>query len=112
MELAIHRHQDRALVVVSGVLSAASLGESVRGTVRSLLEEGARTIVLNLAEVEHIDSTGIGELVAAYTACTNQQGALLLTAVPEVVRELLETTSLIRIFREVEPGAPELEGLA
>src|ERR1700720_3187306 len=77
------------------------LGEGsplLRKTVRDLLEEKRILILLNLADVDYIDSSGIGELVSAYTGVKNRGGALKLLHLTKKVHDLLQLTKLFTVF--------------
>lgn len=69
---------------------------------RLLKESGERNILLNLAEVSSIDSTGLGELVAGYAALQKNEGKLKLLQITDRVRELLVITKLSTIFEIYE----------
>jgi len=78
-----------------------TLGEgtmAVRNTVREILKSGGKKIVLNLHDVNYIDSSGIGELVSCYTTVTNQGGQLKLLNLTSKIRELLQITKLLTVF--------------
>ena len=78
-----------------------TLGEGsviLRDTVRDLLSKGNKKIVLNLAEVNYIDSSGIGELVSAFTTVRNQGGELKLLNLTKKVHDLLQITKLYTVF--------------
>jgi anti-sigma B factor antagonist len=78
-----------------------TLGEgtmAIRNTVRELLKNGNKKIVLNLADVNYIDSSGIGELVSSYTTVTNQGGQLKLLNLTKKIHELLAITKLLTVF--------------
>ncbi len=70
----------------------------VRNTVRDLLNKGARKIVLNLADVPYIDSSGVGELVSTYTTVAGQGGELKLMNLTPRTRDLLSMTKLLTVF--------------
>jgi anti-sigma B factor antagonist len=79
-----------------------TLGEgtmAVRNTVREVLKNGGKKIVLNLAEVNYIDSSGIGELVSTFTTVTNQGGQLKLLKLTKKIQELLAITKLLTVFQ-------------
>jgi anti-sigma B factor antagonist len=79
-----------------------TLGEgtmAVRNTVREVLRKGGKKIVLNLADVNYIDSSGIGELVSSYTTVTNQGGQLKLLNLTKKIQELLAITKLLTVFQ-------------
>ena len=78
-----------------------TLGEGsviLRDMVRELLSKGQKKIVLNLAEVNYIDSSGIGELVSAFTTTKNQGGELKLLNLTKKVNDLLQITKLYTVF--------------
>jgi anti-sigma B factor antagonist len=78
-----------------------TLGEgtmAIRNTVREVLKNGGKKIVLNLSEVNYIDSSGIGELVSTYTTVTNQGGQLKLLNLTKKIQELLQITKLLTVF--------------
>ena len=79
-----------------------TLGEgtmAIRNTVREVLKNGGKKIVLNLADVNYIDSSGIGELVSTYTTVTNQGGKLKLLNLTKKIQELLAITKLLTVFQ-------------
>ena len=78
-----------------------TLGEGsiiLRDTVKDLLAKGHRKILLNLGDVNYIDSSGIGELVSAYTTTKNQGGELKLLNLTKKVHDLLQITKLYTVF--------------
>ena len=78
-----------------------TLGEgtmSIRTTVRDVLQNGAKKIVLNLADINYIDSSGIGELVSTYTTVVNGGGSLKLLGLTKKIHELLAITKLLTVF--------------
>jgi len=70
----------------------------LRDTVRDLLAKGDRKMLLNLGEVTYIDSSGIGELVSAFTTVRNQGGELKLLNLTKKVHDLLQITKLYTVF--------------
>lgn len=78
-----------------------TLGEGtmvVRNAVRELLKDNEKKIILNLAEVNYIDSSGIGELVSTYTTVTSNGGQLKLLGLTKKIHELLAITKLLTVF--------------
>src|SRR6476661_6653933 len=78
-----------------------TLGEStgiLRDELRSLLSQGSKQIILNMAGVTYVDSAGLGELVGAYTTATNQAGAVKLLNLQTKMKDLLQVTKLHTIF--------------
>ena len=88
-------------VLVLKCAGRLTLGESAvafRSAVRDALVAGERLLVLDMTDLNYIDSSGIGELVSAYTATRNAGGQLLLAGLTKRVRDLLEITKLYTVF--------------
>lgn len=88
-------------VVVVDMSGRITLGEGsvvLRDAVRDLLGKGEKKILLNLGDVTYIDSSGIGELVSAFTSTRNQQGQLKLLKLTKKVHDLLQITKLYTVF--------------
>jgi len=78
-----------------------TLGEGsvvLRDAVKELLSKGDKKLLLNLGDVNYIDSSGIGELVSAYTTVKNQGGELKLLNLTKKVHDLLQITKLYTVF--------------
>ena len=78
-----------------------TLGEGsviLKDAVRELLSKGQKKILLNLGDVSYIDSSGIGELVSAFTTVRNQGGDLKLLNLTKKVHDLLQITKLYTDF--------------
>ncbi len=75
---------------------------AVRNAVRDTLKSNAKKIILNLADVNYIDSSGIGELVSSYTTVTNNGGSLKLLNLTKKIQELLAITKLLTVFQVYE----------
>ena len=86
------------IVDCSGRITLGEGSVILRDTVRDLLSKGNKKIVLNLAEVNYIDSSGIGELVSAFTTAKNQGGELKLLNLTKKVNDLLQITKLYTVF--------------
>jgi anti-sigma B factor antagonist len=94
-------HRDAGQVTVVDLSGRITLGDGsalLRKTIRGLLEDQRKMILLNLADVDYIDSSGIGELVSGYTAVKNQSGDLKLLHLTKKVRDLLQITKLFTVF--------------
>ena len=76
--------------------------------IRRLLEEGKKKILLNLAKVGYIDSSGIGELVSSYTAINKEGGELKLLNLTQKLQDLLTITKLLTVFDVYESGEEAL----
>jgi anti-sigma B factor antagonist len=87
-----------AIVDFSGKITLGEGSSVVRKTVRELLDNGNRKILLNLADVDYIDSSGIGELVSAHTTVRNLEGELKLLQLTRRVHDILQITRLFTVF--------------
>ena len=93
------------IVDCSGGITLGEGSVILRDTVRELLSKGQKKILLNLGDVTYIDSSGIGELVSAFTTVRNQGGELKLLNLTKKVRDLLQITKLYTVF-EVKDDEP------
>jgi anti-sigma B factor antagonist len=78
-----------------------TLGEGsviLRDVIREILGKGEKKILLNLGDVTYIDSSGIGELVSAFTAVRKEGGELKLLNLTKKVHDLLQITKLYTVF--------------
>ena len=98
MKLATREVSGVTIVDLSGKITLGEGGVTLREEVRKLLANGSKKIVLNLGEVNYIDSSGLGELVSAYTAVKNAGGELKLLNLTSKVRDLLVITKLVTVF--------------
>jgi len=87
-----------SIVDCSGRITLGEGSVVLRDTVKDLLSKGKKKILLNLADVNYIDSSGIGELVSAYTTAKNQGGELKLLKLTKKVHDLLQITKLYTVF--------------
>ena len=71
---------------------------ALRDAVQETLNNGARQILINMSEVTTIDSSGIGEIVAAFTTVTNREGKLRLYGIPPKVSDILQITQLVTVL--------------
>ena len=88
-------------VTVVDLKGEIKLGEGssiLRDTVKDLLSKGQKKILVNLGEITYIDSSGIGELVAAFTSVRNQGGELKLLHLTKKMHDLLQITKLYTVF--------------
>jgi anti-sigma B factor antagonist len=86
------------IVDLSGKITLGEGSSMLRRTIRELLDGGHRKIVLNLYDVDYIDSSGIGELVSGYTTVRGLQGELKLLYLTKRVHDLLQITRLFTVF--------------
>src|SRR5437764_9373552 len=90
-----------AHVTILDVNGRIVLGEEIgdlRDAVRQLLADDKKKIILNLAEVDYIDSSGVGELVGCFTTVRNAGGELKLLKLSQKVKDVLYVTKLYTVF--------------
>ncbi len=88
-------------VVVLDLSGRITLGEGsvqLRDAIRDLISKGSKSILLNLGDVNYIDSSGLGELVSAYTTAKNQGADLKLLNLTKKVKDVLQLTKLYTVF--------------
>jgi anti-sigma B factor antagonist len=95
------------IIDLSGRITLGEGSVVLRDTIRDSVGQGVKKILLNLGDVTYIDSSGIGELVSAYTTVRNQGGELKLLNLTKKVHDLLQITKLYTVFdvRDDEAGA-------
>jgi anti-sigma B factor antagonist len=86
------------IVDLNGRITLGEGSVTVRDMVRDLLAKGNKNILLNLADVSYIDSSGIGELVSAFTHVRREGGELKLLKLTKKVHDLLQITKLYTVF--------------
>lgn len=89
---------DVAIVDISGRIVLGSESASLRSLVCELLDKGHKKILLNLAEVNYIDSSGLGNLVSGFTTARKQGGQLKLLKLTNKVHDLMQITKLYTVF--------------
>jgi anti-sigma B factor antagonist len=90
---------DITILDCSGKITLGEGTMAVRNTVRDILKNNGKKIILNLADVNYIDSSGIGELVSTYTTVTNSGGQFILLSLTKKIQELLQITKLLTVFQ-------------
>jgi anti-sigma B factor antagonist len=98
MQTATRELKGVTIVDITGRITVGEGNIVLREIVRDLAEKGKKAVVLNLAEVQYMDSSGVGELVKAHTTIRNQGGHLKLASLNKRVHDLLEITRLATVF--------------
>jgi anti-sigma B factor antagonist len=89
---------DVTVLDLSGKITIGEGSVQLRETVRKLLDDGKKKILLNLGDVSYVDSSGIGELVSSYTTTNNNGGTLKLLNLTKKIQDLLMITKLLTVF--------------
>lgn len=98
MKATIRQVNSVTVVDLSGRITLGEGCTQLRELIRDLLSKGHNRMLLNLADVTYIDSSGIGELVSGFTAVSNQGGQLKLLNLTKKVHDLLQITKLLTVF--------------
>ena len=100
------------IVDLSGRIVLGEGSAGLRDLVRDLAREGIKKILLNLRNVDYIDSSGLGELVSAFTSMRNQGGELKLLNLTKRVRSLLQITKLLTVFDVTDDEATSVKSFS
>ena len=99
-ELNIKERQagDVTVLDLEGKITIGEGSVSLRNAIRRLIDEGKKKILLNLAKVSYVDSSGIGELVSSFTTINREGGQLKLLNLTQKIQDLLAITKLLTVF--------------
>ena len=112
MKISVRQQEGTTILDVKGKITIGVGDVALREAVQEALEAGARKLLLNLKDVTTIDSSGIGEMVSAFTTVSNRGGKLALLNVPSKVVGILEMTQLITVFDSYDDEAEAIEALS
>ncbi len=109
-ELNIRERQagDVTILDMDGKITIGEGSVALRSAVRRLIEENKKKILLNLANVGYVDSSGIGELVSSFTTVQREGGQLKLLKLTQKIRDLLGITKLLTVFDTFDDEASAL----
>ena len=112
MKIEMRTIGDVRILDCSGKITLGEGTMSIRNMVRELLQGGAKKIILNLADINYIDSAGVGELVSTYTTVVNGGGVLKLLNLTKKLRDLLTITKLLTVFDVFDDEKAALAGFS
>lgn len=102
MDIDVHKQSDINILKLRGAFRLGPAVESFRGTVDQILRDGSPKIIVNLTEVNSMDSSGIGAIVRSQTSARQQGGAIKLVNPSKLVLQTLNFVGLLHVF-EVHP---------
>ncbi len=105
VKLTTHEKGKVIIIDIGGKLTLGEGTSTLRTKIRELVEGGSRQIVLNMADVAHMDSSGLGELISAHTTVTTAGGEIKLLNLARRVHDLLKITKLYTVFESFEDEA-------
>jgi anti-sigma B factor antagonist len=100
---------DVTILDLSGEVRIGEGAVALRDSIRNLSGQGKKKVLLNLAGVKYMDSTGVGELIANYTTITRQGGQLKLLSLTDRIQNLLVITKLLTVFDSYDNEAEALK---
>ena len=112
VKLTTHQKGEVIVVVASGKLTMGEGTSTLRTKIRELVASGSRRIVLNMADVSYMDSSGMGELIAAHTTITTAGGEIKLLHLAKRVHDLLKLTKLYTVFEAFEDEASAVDSFS
>ena len=98
MKVATRQVDGVTVLDLSGRITLGEGSVTLRDAVHDVLAKGSKHILLNLGNITYIDSSGIGELVSAFTSVKNSGGELKLLNLTRKVHDLLQITKLYTVF--------------
>ncbi|HSM52427.1 MAG TPA: STAS domain-containing protein [Thermoanaerobaculia bacterium] len=98
MKIDVRQREGVHILDVEGKITIGRGDVALRDAVHQELANGAKKMLINLKEVSTIDSSGVGELVSAFTTVTHRGGKLKLVNLPPKVNDILQITQLITVF--------------
>lgn len=109
--LNINERRNGSVVILDlkGNIRLGKDNTDIHQALRDLVERGEKNVLINLAEVSHIDSSGLGELVAGYTTLQKNGGDLKLLNLTMKVNELMMITKLLTVFDVFENEAEAVQ---
>jgi len=113
-ELNITKRQVQGVVIIdlAGKIALGDSNRQLHDSIRELIQEDKKNLLINLANITTIDSSGLGELVASYASVEKNGGAMKLYNLPERVIELMTITKLYTVFDIFESEADAVASFA
>ncbi len=106
MHIAHRKAGDVVIVDVSGKITLGDGGDvALKETVRDLVSQGQKKLLLNLGDVSYVDSAGLGEIVQSYATVNKNGGRLKLLNVTKRIKDLLSITKLLTVFETYDSEA-------
>ena len=98
LKINIRETADATILDMSGSISLGDALADLRDSIREALAGDQKNILLNLAEVSYIDSSGLGQLIGSFATVTNRGGQMKLLNLQKRVNDLMQITKLLTVF--------------
>jgi len=105
MHLSIREIEDITIIDLSGNIMGGTDSELFKDKMKELLEQGKKKVILNLAKVSWVSSSGLGIIISGYTSFKNQGGRVVLLNATKKVKNILTITKLFLVFKHFEDEA-------
>lgn len=109
--LTISQRRSKGVVILdlTGKITLGATNSQLRDTIRQLIDEGEKSVVLNLSAAAYVDSSGLGEIVASYSSLRRNDGYLKLANVSDRVMDLMTITKLYTVFEVYKTETEAIE---
>ncbi len=108
VELTNRQVGDVTVIDAKGRITLGEGSSDFRDTIKELVSKGQKNVLVNLAQITYIDSSGIGEMVSGYTTVANAGGKLKLLSLTKRIQDLLQITKLYTVFEVYDDEAAGL----
>lgn len=98
MKTNVRQRDGVTILDLKGKITIGTGDIALRNAVQDAINGGAKNVLINMTDVSTIDSSGVGELVSAYTTATNRGARLKLANLPAKITDVLTITQLITVF--------------
>jgi anti-sigma B factor antagonist len=98
MEISERKSGHVTILDVSGKITLGDGDAILKDKLHSLVHQGRKDVLLNLGQVQYVDSAGLGAIVSAYTTMTREGGSLKLLGITKRLQDLLTITKLLTVF--------------
>lgn len=98
MTISVRQKEGFTILDAKGKITIGAGDVALREAIQGALDAGSQKILVNLQHVSTIDSSGIGELVSAFTSASNRDARLALVHLPPKVQDILQITQLVTVF--------------
>jgi len=112
LKINVRERGDVLILDLNGRITLGEEAASLRDILREQVDNGNKNILLNLAEVSYIDSSGLGQLVGSFATITSRGGRLKLLNLQKKLHELMQVTKLITVFEVYTTEAAALQSFA
>jgi anti-sigma B factor antagonist len=112
LKINVRESGDVLILDLNGRITLGEEAASLRDTLKEQVDSGRKNILLNLAEVSYIDSSGLGQLVGSFATVTSRGGQLKLLNLQKRLHELMQVTKLITVFEVYATEAAALRSFA